>query len=263
MKLDVQHLSFAYGKGREIFHDVSFSLTDGDVLSVLGANGAGKSTMLNCLAALLRPTAGDILIDGVSISEMNRTEISRHLGYVPQIHDSSFAFTVLEYVVMGRTPYIKSYETPSPKDYDIARANMDKMGIGGMEHKVFTEMSGGEQQLATIARVLTQEPAIILLDEPTNHLDYGNQFRTVEIMRRLVEEGYIIITTTHNPDHVFELGGQVAILDADGKIAIGSVEESLTEARLSELYGMDIGIARGTGAGHGLCYVVPASRRND
>ena len=255
MEIKVNNLSFFYTPSRILFHDVDFTLGEGEVLSVLGANGAGKSTMLNCLAALIRPKTGDITIDGKSIFAMSRTELSQQLGYVPQIHDSSFSFSVLEYVVMGRTPYIKAYETPSAKDYDIARANMEKMGIGGMEYKVFTEMSGGEQQLATISRVLTQEPRIILLDEPTNHLDYGNQYRAVATMRRLVSDGYTLITTTHNPDHVFELGGKVAILDARGVVTIGGVEESLTEERLSELYGLPIGIDHSTGAGHALCYV--------
>ena len=260
MRLEVKNLSFSYTRDKVIFHDVDFTLGDGDVLSVLGANGAGKSTMLNCIAGLLAPKTGDILFDGQSMFSMSRKEISRRLGYVPQIHDSSFAFTVLEYVVMGRTPYIRAYETPSQKDYDIARENLAKVGMGGLEYKVFTELSGGQQQLSTIARALTQESPVILLDEPTNHLDFGNQFRTVGTIRQLSELGYVVVTTTHNPDHVFELGGQVAILDADGEIRIGTVEESLTEERLSELYGMDIGIAHGTEAGHGLCYVKRTGR---
>ena len=255
MKLEVKNLSFSYTRDKKIFHDVNFELHDGDVLNILGANGAGKSTLLNCVAGLLRPDSGDILFDGESMFGMTRKEISRRLGYVPQIHDSSFAFTVLEYVVMGRTPYIKAYETPSEVDYGIARANLAKVGMGGMEYKVFTELSGGQQQLSTIARALTQESPVILLDEPTNHLDFGNQFRTVGTIKKLSELGFVIVATTHNPDHVFELGGQVAILDANGEISIGSVEESLTEERLSELYGMDIGIAFGTQAGHGLCFV--------
>ena len=255
MKLEVKDIGFSYVRGRDVFQNVSFSLEDGDVFSILGVNGAGKSTLLSCLAGLSCPNAGDIVLDGRSMFSMTRNEIARLIGYVPQIHASSFAYSVLEYTVMGRTPYIPPYGTPGADDYAIAREKLAQVGMENMEQKVFTEISGGEQQLAMIARVLTQEPKLILLDEPTNHLDYGNQYRTIEILRQLSVAGYIVITTTHNPDHALKLGGTAAILTAGGGLRIGPAGEVLTPERLGALYGIRVGITYLADAGRQICYV--------
>jgi iron complex transport system ATP-binding protein len=254
MKLEIRNISYQYVADRKVFRNVSLSLESGEILSILGANGAGKSTFLNCIAGLYQPSEGEILLDGRSLSSMSRVEIARNIGYIPQIHDSNFGFSVLEYTVMGRTPYIRPYETPSKEDYSIARACLERVGLHHMSEKIFTEMSGGEQQLAMIARVLTQQPKMIILDEPTNHLDYGNQYRTVEMMHRLSKEGYIIITSTHNPDHVLRLQGKAAILKKGGEMLVGPSETFLTEEILTELYGLKIGMVYNETAKRKLCF---------
>jgi iron complex transport system ATP-binding protein len=255
MKFEIKNISFEYVVGRKVFRNVSLSLEEGEILSILGANGAGKSTFLNCIAGLYKPTEGEILLDGRALSSISRIEIARNIGYIPQIHDSNFGFSVLEYTVMGRTPYIRPYETPSKEDYSIARASLERVGLHNMSEKIFTEMSGGEQQLAMIARVLTQQPKIIIFDEPTNHLDYGNQYRTVEMMRQLSKDGYIIVTSTHNPNHVFELQGKVAILKHDGEMVIGNSDTLMTEKILMELYGLKIGVTYNEIAKRKLCFI--------
>lgn len=105
-----------------------------------------------------------------------------------------------------------------------------------MAEKAYTEISGGERQQVTIARALAQEPKVILLDEPTAHLDYGNQIRTVRLIRELADEGYGVIMTTHNPDHVLMLGGKVGVLDREGRMEFGDAGVILTEEKLSRLY---------------------------
>lgn len=254
MKLDAQNIGFRYVRGRDVFRAVSFTLTDGDILSILGVNGAGKTTLLNCLAGLYRPQEGRILLDERPISDMSRNEIARSVGYVPQLHGSRFAYSVLEFAVMGRTPYIPLYGNPSREDYAVAHEKLAQVGMDGMENKIFNELSGGEQQLVMIARVLAQEAKIILLDEPTNHLDYGNQYRTLETMRRLAADGYIVVTTTHNPDHALKLGGQAAVLTPGGALHIGPAGEVLTAERLTALYGIPIGVSYSTEAGRRLCF---------
>lgn len=254
MKLEVRDIRFQYTRRQDVFRNVSFILGDGDILSILGVNGAGKSTLLNCLAGLYKPCEGDILLDGRQLSAMSRMEIARRIGYVPQIHETHFDYSVLEFTVMGRTPYIQPYGTPSKEDYEIALDKLRQVGMGDMAGKVFTEISGGEQQLTMIARVLTQEASIILLDEPTNHLDYGNQYRTLERIHKLAEQGYSIISTTHDPDHVLSLGGQAAVLTPGGGLHIGLAAEELTAERLSELYGIPIGVTDLAEAGRRLCF---------
>lgn len=254
MIFEVKDISFHYIPHKNIFEDVNFCLADGDILSILGTNGAGKSTLLNCLAGLLRPNSGEILLNDKPLSRMNKIEIAQNIGYVPQIHNSSFSYSVLEYTVMGRTPYIPAYSKPSSEDYQIAMHNLKKVGMDRMCQKIYTEMSGGEQQLVTIARVLTQNAKVILLDEPTNHLDYRNQHRTIEMLQQLSQEGYIIITTTHNPDHAFLLGGNAGILIPGNNLQIGSVTKELTAERLTNLYGMDIKVLYVEEADRTICF---------
>lgn len=251
--IEVKNISFRYTSAKWVFQDVNFEHAPGEILSILGANGAGKSTILNCLAGLFKPNSGDITMDGESIYSMNRTDIAKLIGYVPQIHDSTFDFTLLEYAVMGRAPYFHLYETPKEKDYEIARKNLELVGLGGMEDRVFTEISGGEQQLATIARTLTQEPKVILLDEPTNHLDYGNQHRMLMTIKELASNGYAVIITTHNPDHALQLDGKVAILNKAGKLLVGNAKEVLKEEILSEIYGIDVSLIYEEAVGRTIC----------
>ena len=255
MILQVRNLGFEYIPGHKVFHDVSFTLERGEVLSILGTNGAGKSTMLNCIANLFKPTEGEILLDGVPMSSMRMNDVAKVIGYVPQVHRPSFAFSVREFVVMGRTPYIGAFTKPKARDYEIAERAMDRMGIRYLENKVFTELSGGEQQLVMLSRVLTQEPEIILLDEPTNHLDYGNQYRTMNMIRTLSSEGYTVLMTTHNPDHAIMLDGKVAILNSEGVLGVGQAADAITSETLTNLYGLNVDMIYSDKAERNICFV--------
>lgn len=188
MILQVKDLSFRYDSSRRIFQNVNFELDKGEILSILGTNGAGKSTLLNCLAGLFRPESGEILLGGRSMKTMSMGDVAKTVGYVPQIHTPAYAYTVREFTVMGRTPYIGAFATPSKEDYRIADEALERMNISHIAGKSYTEISGGERQQVTIARALTQQPQIILLDEPTAHLDYGNQYRVVQMIKELAQE---------------------------------------------------------------------------
>ncbi|MDO5135224.1 MAG: ABC transporter ATP-binding protein [Eubacteriales bacterium] len=239
MILEVKGLSYSYYNSKTIFHDVSFQLDRGEVLSVLGTNGAGKSTLLNCIANLFKSKAGEILLNGRPMSSMTASDVAKIVGYVPQIHVPAYAYTVREFTVMGRTPYIGMFANPSKEDYRLADEALERMGISHLSGKVYTEISGGERQQVTIARVLTQQPQIILLDEPTAHLDYGNQYRTVQMVKQLSQEGYAIVMTTHNPDHAIMLDGKVAMLNREGILSVGDAG-NLSSESLSKLYGLRI-----------------------
>jgi iron complex transport system ATP-binding protein len=240
MILGVNNLSFHYHSGRAIFHDVSFSIDNGEVLSILGVNGSGKTTLLNCIANLFKPKSGEILLNGQPMSKLGLREVARLIGYVPQIHTPAYAYTVREFTVMGRTPYIGAFTTPGAKDYRIADEALERMGIAHLSDKPYTEISGGERQQVTIARVIAQQPQLILLDEPTAHLDYGNQYRVVQMIRQLSAEGYALIMTTHNPEHAIILNGKVAILNREGVLGVGHAAETLNAEMLSNLYGLSI-----------------------
>lgn len=255
MILEVQNLSYKYYNSRTIFHDVCFQLDKGEVLSILGTNGAGKSTLLNCIANLFKPASGTIYLEGKPTSSMSMNDVARIIGYVPQIHTPAYAYTVLEFTVMGRTPYIGTFSKPSKEDYAIAQEALDRMDILHLRDKAYTEISGGERQQVTIARALTQQPKLILLDEPTAHLDYGNQYRVVQMVKELAKEGYAVIMTTHNPDHAIILDGKVAILDKNGVLGVGHAADTLNKEILSTLYNLDIKTVYDEDAKRNVCIV--------
>lgn len=241
MIYDVQNLCFKYTAGsRAILKDASFTLQEGEIITILGPNGAGKSTFLNCLANLLKPDSGEIYLCGRKMREMNIKEVAGCISYVQQAHTPTFAYTVLNFVLMGRAPKIGMFRKPKAEDIQAAHAALEKLGIAHLADKPYTEISGGERQQATIARAVVQEPKVILFDEPTSHLDYGNQFRILGMIKIMQSKGYSIIITTHNPDHAILLGGTVAVLDKNGQLVVGKSEEIITEERLKKLYNTDL-----------------------
>lgn len=233
--IEVKNASFSYAS-REIFHDVSFSLREGQILSIIGPNGSGKSTLLNCLAGLLKLKAGEIFLDGRPQKRLKAREIARIIGYVPQYQAPVYGYTVRDFVVMGRAPYIRVLATPDKRDYEMADEAIGSMGIAHLADRPYTEISGGERQQATIARVMVQKPQIIMMDEPTSALDFGNQMRVIKNIHALSSEGYTVITTTHTPDHAIMLDDTVAMLDRTGTLRVGTTDEIMREKLLCEVY---------------------------
>lgn len=240
MILEVTNLGFHYRDQRNIFHGVSFGIRQGEIITILGPNGAGKSTLLNCLANLVKPTSGQIMICDQPLEQMSLTQVAKHIGYVPQTHHPAYAYTTRDFVVMGRTAHIGFFSKPQRKDYAAVDEALHQLSIAHLAHKPYTEISGGERQQVTIARVLVQKPRLVLLDEPTSHLDYGNQLRTVKMIKQLAEQNFAIIMTTHIPDHAILLGDKVGILDRDGTMTFGHYEEIMTEKTLSRIYNVNL-----------------------
>lgn len=240
--LEVKNAAFAYPDSTMVFREVNFVLEAGQVLSVIGPNGAGKSTLLNCLAGISNLSSGSISIRGMPLKKMSRKAVARSIGYVPQIHNPAYGYSIRDFVVMGRAPYISTFRMPGRDDYAKADAAIALMGISHLRERPYTEVSGGERQQATIARVMVQEPQIVMLDEPTSALDFGNQLRTIRMIKGLGEQGYAVIMTTHNPDQAIMLGGLVGILERNGCFTVGQGEEIINEKTLSELYQTEVKI---------------------
>jgi iron complex transport system ATP-binding protein len=234
--LEVKNAAFQYNEGRMIFSNISFSLNAGQILSIIGPNGSGKSTLLNCLAGLLKLSGGEILLNGIAQQKYKTKEIARIIGYVPQMYTLSYGYTVRDYVVMGCAPHVGTLATPGQKEYEFADEAMRRMDIYHLAERPLTEISGGERQQASIARALVQRPRIIMMDEPTSALDYGNQNRALHLVKELAAEGFAVIMTTHTPDHAIMLDGTVALLDKQGNLSIGCVNEIMREDILKEVY---------------------------
>lgn len=239
--LEAREVCFTYPNTDRIILDrVSLKLSRGEVLSILGPNGAGKSTLLNCLGSLIKPDSGKILLLGKDLRSMSFKDSARKISYVQQQHIPSFSYSVMDFVLMGRAPQLRMFKRPSAADEQIALEAMAELGIEHLANKAYTEISGGERQQVTIARAIVQEPEIILFDEPTAHLDYGNQYRILQLIRRMSAKNYAVIITTHNPDHAILLGGKAAILDRSGHLDYGDAEQVITEERLKKVYNTEL-----------------------
>jgi len=255
MTLAVDRLSFRYGQRSPILDGVSLRIERGEALALLGPNGAGKTTLLRCILGLVKPSAGRVTLDGRDIHIMTRREAARLVAYVPQTSPTYFAFKVIEFVVMGRTPYLRTLGRPGPEDRAIALHELKRLGIGHLADRSMAQISGGERQIALIARALAQRAPILVLDEPTANLDYGNQLRVLEIISSAVRRGHSVLLATHAPDHGFILGGRTAMLKDARIVAAGPAVDVITSERLSALYGTPIKVVTHTedGRNHRIC----------
>lgn len=253
MIIEVKKIRFAYKEGPEILHDISFSVDKGQIICILGPNGSGKTTLLNCLANLAAPTKGEILLDGKDMKNISPKEVAMNIGFVPQFIIPSYAYEVLSYVVTGCAPRIGIFEKPKQEHYQTAQQSLEQMEISHLSQKYYTQISGGERQLVSISRALAQRPKVILMDEPTAHLDYGNQIKTLRIIRKLAAKGYATVITTHNPDHALLLGGDVAAIGPNGEFTFGSCQDVINEDFLSSLYGIELHMRHISDLGRDVC----------
>lgn len=234
--LEVNKITYGYKNSLPIIKDISFSIDKGELFTILGPNGAGKSTLLNCIAGLFQPINGQILLEGEDIGKLSPKRRAQKIAYVPQYSANVYGYAVRDYIAMGRAPHLGMFFMPNEEDYKIVDEVIELLGINHFCNKSYSNISGGQRQLAGIARAIVQQPELIIFDEPTSALDYGNQLKIMTIIKKLSKNGYSVIMTTHNPDHPILLGGYVGILNTDGNIKIGSVEQIMKEDILNEVY---------------------------
>jgi iron complex transport system ATP-binding protein len=256
MRLSAHDLSIGY-RGHLVGAGISLALQPGEVLCLLGPNGAGKTTLFRTLLGLQRPLGGAVLLDGQPVARMRPIEIARAMAYVPQAHVTEFSYTVLDVVLMGRTARLKPFASPGPADEKIAHEKLASLGIGELAEHDYTRVSGGQRQLALIARSLAQETAILVMDEPTASLDFGNQTLVLGRIRQLAREGYGIVLSTHDPDHALLVASRVAIIADGGLRAVGAAQDVVTAEMLSAIYRTEV-IVEDTPSGRRVC--VPAWR---
>ncbi len=241
MLLHADNVSFAYSE-RTVLHDISLTIRKGEIVSLLGPNGCGKTTLLKVLLGFLKAGSGEVLFEGREISSIDRKMLARSIAYVPQIHRASFAYRVMDVVLMGRMPHKSFFGSFNLHDMKIARQAMERLSILHLEERPYTEISGGARQLALIARAMTQGASTFIFDEPANGLDYGNQIRLLEGLEDLSREGYTFIMSTHFPDHALWVADRVVLLKQGKIIADGRPDEMLTSENLHALYGREIAV---------------------
>ena len=235
MRLEARSLSFSYGK-RKVLEDISFSVSSGEALAILGRNGSGKTTLLRLILGFLRPEKGSLLIDGEDAALMKKKERAMQIAYIPQSSEIVYSYSVMDTVLMGRAPLLPLFGKPGKKDREKAEEILETLGIVDLSMRAVNAISGGERQLVLIARALIQDARILLLDEPTSALDYSNQLLVMETAAKLKEKGYTIIFSTHNPEQALMNATDVMVLSENHISFHGKPEELLDGKVLEELY---------------------------
>ena len=241
MSLKVENLSFSYGE-REVLHDISFEIRDGSLVCLLGPNGVGKSTLFKTILRMLPDYSGKVFLDGQDTSGLSVRDMAKLVAYIPQSYAPAFNYTVFEMVLMGTTAQLSSLGIPGKRQHQLVADTLEQIGIAQLAERGFARISGGERQLALIARALVQQAKVLVMDEPTANLDYGNQIRVLEQIRSLSGQGYTIIEATHQPDQAFLFADEVLALK-DGRIlAQGSPADVIDRGFIGELYGVEVDV---------------------
>ena len=255
MNLNVRDLKFSYGV-HEVLSGVSFSLREGELMTVLGPNGTGKTTLFKCILGFLPKYSGSIRIGEEEASALSPQQLARRIAYIPQNHKQTFGYSVLDMVLMGTAHALPLFALPGEAQKQDAYTALERLGISHLAEKNIARISGGEQQLVFIARALAQKAKLLIMDEPTASLDYGNQDRVMRLVRGLTEDGYNILISTHNPQHALWYGDTVLAMK-DGKVlSYGAPDKVLTAPLLHALYGIEAKLLE-TESG---CVIVPEKR---
>lgn len=222
---------------RVLVEALEFDVCRGELLAVLGQNGAGKSLTMHTLAGLRAASAGQVLLDGRDVAASNRQHIAQQLALLPQHVDDIFPATVLDTAMIGRHPHIGRFQWESPRDFEIGRAALAAVDLEALAHRDVLTLSGGERRRLAIAQVLTQQPDAYLLDEPTNHLDPQHQLDALRLFRERANAGAAVIASLHDVNLAVRYADRCLLLYGDGRWDIGVTEEVLDEERLTKLYG--------------------------
>lgn len=236
MTLELEDLSVDIA-GRRIVADIGFTVPDGSFTGLLGPNGSGKSTILKTIYRVHRPATGRLLLDGTDLLSLRPREAARRIAVVSQEFTLEFDFTVLEMVMVGRTPHKRSFERDNESDHAVVENAIGQVGCAELVHRSFNTLSGGEKQRVLIAQALAQGADHLILDEPTNHLDIRYQVETMELVSGL---GITVLAAIHDLS-LASLFCDTVHLIADGRIVAGGPPRSvITADMMRHTYGTDV-----------------------
>lgn len=242
MKLELRNVSCGYKKDHPIVKNITLTLEDGNICTLLGPNGVGKTTLFKTILNLIPPINGSIYIDGEDISQWSIKKRSQYMAYVAQTHVPTYPYLVKDMAMFGRMGQMSSFGQPSQKDYEIVEQALQDVGIRHLRDEVYTEISGGERQLLMIARALAQEPKILIMDEPTANLDYGNMIMIMNCIYKLAKKGICVIFTSHMPDQALMCKDKTALLYKEAPMIFGDTYQVMTKKNLELAYHTDIEI---------------------
>ena len=248
MELKIDNVCFSYSSV-PVLHDICLDLKENELVSILGPNGVGKSTLIHCINRILSPTSGTVLIDEKDVSEIKLKELAKQIGYVPYSANDSFPLSVIDTVLIGRHPHTK-WGTLD-KDLDIVYDTLKMLGISHLAMRAFNELSAGQHQKVMLARGLVQEPKILLLDEPTSNLDVRHQLDVTKMLKRLAKEkNILIIMISHDINIAAKYSDKIILMHEGSIYDIGTPTEVITADNLKTVYGVTAEITSDDDAPH-------------
>jgi len=241
VSIRVRELDFGYEAFRLHIRDLAFA--ESQVTCIVGRNGAGKSTFLKCLAGILPVPKNSLFRGDRDLATVKGRSRAEWISYVPQEPALALNYGVLDYVLMGRASFISPFAVPAREDVRLAREALRYVGLGGLEDREFSRLSGGERRLVIIARTLAQNAEIMLLDEPTTFLDPKNEVEVMDICRRLAaDRKRTIIITLHNLEMAVKYADRLVFMKKGEILAAGPPDEVLDERLLAEAFDIPIAI---------------------
>ncbi len=235
MILSVSNLSFSYN-GKAVLDDIAFELPRGKILALLGINGVGKSTLLRCLAAILKHD-GSVVVDGRQTGSMSRAQVAKYFAYVPQNQTHS-RLSVFDMVLLGRKPHMQW--GPVEQDFRLVEQTLCRMGLDKLSMRQVDRLSGGELQKVVMARALVQNPQVLLLDEPTSNLDLANQLQVMDLMKQaVVEQNLSAVVSVHDINLAFRYADIFLMLKGGAVHSLASTDE-VTCKMIEDVYGVEV-----------------------
>ena len=232
MKLEAQQVKVSYGES-QILKEVTLSAKKREFVGVIGPNGCGKSTLLKCMYRVLKPEGGCIFFDEIDVQKMPYKDSAKKVAVVAQHNHYNFDFTVMEIVMMGRSPHKKMLERDNQEDIYIVEDALKKVGMDTYLQRNFSTLSGGEQQRVILARALAQQTSCLILDEPTNHLDITHQLQLMKIIKGL---DITVISAIHDLNIAAMFCDKIYVLKEGRVHAYGTPKKVLTKELIREVY---------------------------
>ena len=238
--LRLEQVSFSY-PGTPVFRDLSLTVSEGEFTAVLGPNGCGKTTLVRLVTRVLSAGRGRVVLGGDLVESLPRREIARRVAVVPQEEPAVFPYSVLQTVLMGRTPWVAGFGFESEEDLKIARSSLRLVDAEHLVDRDMTELSGGERQRVLLARAMAQGAGLLVLDEPTSHLDLRHQVAILRLLRRLRDrEGRTVVAISHDVNLSSRFADRLVLLGREGVLADGPPLEVLDAETLSRAYGTPV-----------------------
>jgi len=251
--LHTQGLHIGYG-GVPIVEDLNLQVPDGRLTALVGANGSGKSTILKAMSRILKPSGGQVLLDGKSIDRHSTRDVARRLAILPQQPASPEGLTVEELVAFGRFPHQRGFGTLNADDKRAIRRALSVTGMESFADRPVDQLSGGQRQRAWIAMAIAQETELLFLDEPTTFLDMAHQLEVLQLLRRLNrEEGRTIVMVVHDLNHASLYADHVVAIQGGRIVAQGAPADVITQRMLREVFGVDAEIVVDPRSGMPVC----------